>query len=120
MLAPIVCCARVPQNGCNGDFVIDCGGTGGTIGIVHSDVLCLSVHVCASATYPRGIGEVHGMDMHAPRPSWLGQSKKLAVFWTSGESTRGVRSTSTSTNVRIQRTAVFWHAPAIVIRDVVL
>ena len=51
MLAPIVCCARAPQSSCNGDFVIDCRGTGGTCGIAHSDVLCYSVHVCAFATY---------------------------------------------------------------------
>ncbi len=58
-------CDRLPESGCNGDFAIVCGGTGGTFGIVHSDVLCLSVHVCASATYQCGIGEVHGMEMHA-------------------------------------------------------
>ena len=30
--------ARAPQSGCNGDFVIDCGGTGGTGGIVTWDL----------------------------------------------------------------------------------
>jgi hypothetical protein len=30
--------ARVPQSGCNGDFVIDCGGMGGTGGIVTWDL----------------------------------------------------------------------------------
>ena len=57
------------------------------------------------------------MDMHVSQPSWLGQSRKLAVFWTAGGSTRGVRSTSTSTNVRSQRTAVFWHALSQRLRD---
>ncbi len=30
--------AREPQSGCNGDFVIDCGGMGGTVGIVTWDL----------------------------------------------------------------------------------
>ena len=46
-----------------------------------------------------------------------GQLRKLAVFWTAGGSTRGVRSTSTSTNVHNQRTAVFWHIPSQRLRD---
>ena len=33
-----------------------------------------SVHV---RYLPIGIGEVHGMVMHASLPSWLGQSRKL-------------------------------------------
>jgi len=70
MLAPLVyCCARAPQGSCNGDFAIDCGGTGGTCGIVHSDELCDSVHVCASTTYQCGICMVHGMNIHASQPS---------------------------------------------------
>ena len=64
MLAPIVYMARAPHNSCI-RFVIDCGGTGGTFSIVHTDVLCYSVHVCASATYQCDIGAVHGMEMHA-------------------------------------------------------
>ena len=43
--------ARVPQSGCNGDFVIDCGGMGGTVGIVTVTYFADFVHVCASATY---------------------------------------------------------------------
>jgi hypothetical protein len=69
------------------------------------------VHVCASATYQCGIGAVHGMEMHASQQAGWGHSRKLAVFWYAGGSTRGVRSTSTSTSVRSQRTAVFWHDP---------
>ncbi len=75
MLAPIVCCARVPQNGCNVDFVIDCGGTGGTCGIVHNDVLCYSVHVCAFATVPTNVVMVQGS-----QPSWLGACLKTSNF----------------------------------------
>ena len=90
---------------------------GGTVGIVHSDVLCrLCARLCIRYL-PIGIGEVHGMDMHASQPSWLGQSRKLAVLWTAGGSTRGVRITSTSTNVRNQRIAVLWHAPSHRLRD---
>ena len=46
---------------------------GGTIGIVHSDVLCARLCI---RYLPIGIGEVHGMVMHASQPSWLGQSRK--------------------------------------------
>ncbi len=70
-------CAHVSQSGCNGDFVIDCGGTGGTFSIVHTDVLCYSVHVCASATYQCGLGEVHGMEMHASQS----HLENEATFW---------------------------------------
>ncbi len=50
---------------------------GGTVGIVHIDVLCrLCARLCIRYL-PIGIGEVHGMDMHASQPSWLGQSRKL-------------------------------------------
>jgi hypothetical protein len=50
---------------------------GGTVGIVHSDALCrLCARLCIRYL-PIGIGEVHGMVMHASLPSWLGQSRKL-------------------------------------------
>ena len=56
VIAPILWCARAPQSSCNDDFVIDCGGTGSTFGIVHTHVPCLSVHVYASASYLVGWG----------------------------------------------------------------
>ena len=74
-------CARVPQSGCNGDFVIDGGGTGGTLGIVHRTVPCLGARLCIRIpTYV--VLVVHCMG-HANVPaSWLGQhSRKLPVLW---------------------------------------
>ena len=90
MLAPIdLLCARVPQSGCNGDFVIDGGGTGGTLGIVHRTVPCLGARLCIRIpTYV--VLVVHCMGHASVPASWLGQhSRKQAVFWDVGGSTRG-------------------------------
>ena len=68
-------CARVPQSGCNGDFVIDGGGTGGTLGIVHRTVPCLGARLCIRIpTYV--VLVVHCMGHASVPASWLGQHSR--------------------------------------------